>query len=154
VPPSRCPHLYTIGGRCRIATAQNQNRPCTPSTKKRTAGLRLVGRSCKENRQPRTASAATIAIIISLGMAWRVYPGLRLSSVMVFAGTLISILAACWIVSLLLRVKFATGLPGYPWDKTLHLTPIKMTFFDRSLNENARDARFQAVRRNTETPLR
>jgi hypothetical protein len=85
--------------------------------------------------------AATIAILISLGMAWRVYPGLRLSSVMVFVGTLISILAACWIVSLLLRVKFATGLPGHPWYKTLHLTPIRMTFFDRSLNENVRYAR-------------
>lgn len=39
--------------------------------------------------------AATVAVLNSLGMAWRVHPGLSLSSVAVFVGTLISILAAC-----------------------------------------------------------
>lgn len=87
------------------------------------------------------AIAATIAILISLGVAWRVYPGGGLSSVIMFVVALISFSAAGWIASLLLRVKFATGLPGYPWYKTVHLTPIKMTFFDRSLNENVRYAR-------------
>jgi hypothetical protein len=85
--------------------------------------------------------AAAVAVLISFAVAWRVSPGLYLSSVVVFVGTLIGILAAGWIVSLLLRLKFVACLPGYPWYKTLHLTPIKMKFFDRSLNDNVRYAR-------------
>jgi uncharacterized protein (DUF2235 family) len=88
-----------------------------------------------------TSIAAIIAVLISMGTAWRVYPELSFSAVLMFFGALILISTAGWIVSLLLRVKFATGLPGYPWYKTMHLTPIKITFFDRSLNENVRYAR-------------
>jgi Uncharacterized alpha/beta hydrolase domain (DUF2235) len=41
----------------------------------------------------------------------------------------------------LLRLKFVTGLPGYKWWQTLHLTSFKMAFFDRSLNPHVRYAR-------------
>lgn len=41
----------------------------------------------------------------------------------------------------LLRLRWATGLPEHKWYQTLHLTSLKMTFFDRSLNPNVRYAR-------------
>jgi len=41
----------------------------------------------------------------------------------------------------LLRLRWATGLPGFKWYQTIHLTSFKMTFFDRSLNPNVRYAR-------------
>ena len=41
----------------------------------------------------------------------------------------------------LLRLRWVTGLSGYKWYETLHLTSLKMTFFDRSLNPNVRYAR-------------
>lgn len=40
-----------------------------------------------------------------------------------------------------MRVKFATGLPGYKWYQTLHLISFRMAFFDRSLNARVRYAR-------------
>ena len=46
-----------------------------------------------------------------------------------------------YLVYLGLRIKFATGLPGYRWYQTLHLTSFKITFFDRTLNKNVRYAR-------------
>jgi uncharacterized protein (DUF2235 family) len=41
----------------------------------------------------------------------------------------------------LLRLKFTTHLPGYRWYETVHLTGLKMEFFDKSLNRNVRYAR-------------
>lgn len=41
----------------------------------------------------------------------------------------------------LMRLRWVTGLPDYKWYQTLHLTSLKMTFFDRSLNPNVRYAR-------------
>jgi Uncharacterized alpha/beta hydrolase domain (DUF2235) len=43
--------------------------------------------------------------------------------------------------NLLLRLKFVTDLPGHKWYETLHLTGLKMEFFDKSLNGNVRYAR-------------
>lgn len=40
-----------------------------------------------------------------------------------------------------LRLKFVTGLPGFKWYETVHLTGIKMEFFDKTLNKNVRYAR-------------
>ena len=43
--------------------------------------------------------------------------------------------------NLLLRLKFVTGLPGFKWYETMHLTGLKMEFFNRSLNPRVRYAR-------------
>jgi hypothetical protein len=79
--------------------------------------------------------------IVSAGVAYYFAEGFDLRFTAYLVSTFAGLSLIGWIVSLLLRVKFATGLPGYPWYKTLHLTPIKMTFFDRSLNPHVRYAR-------------
>lgn len=58
-----------------------------------------------------------------------------------FIGLSVAIGVAGFLAYLSMRAKFATGLPGIPWYKTLHLTSIKMSFFDRSLNPYVRYAR-------------
>jgi uncharacterized protein (DUF2235 family) len=62
-----------------------------------------------------------------------------------FAAYFVAVLAAFAILGLAtnlsLRLKFVTNLPGHKWYETLHLTGLKMEFFDKSLNRNVRYAR-------------
>src|SRR5207302_1286646 len=82
------------------------------------------------------------AAIVCAGIfTWRMTGVLDLRALSIFAGSLAGISLFGWLASILLRLKFVTGLPGHPWYRTLHLTPVKMTFFDRSLNKNVRYAR-------------
>jgi uncharacterized protein (DUF2235 family) len=41
----------------------------------------------------------------------------------------------------LTRVRVAFDLPGYPWYKTLHLTEMRVNFYDQTLNKNVDFAR-------------
>src|ERR1700686_3967440 len=62
-----------------------------------------------------------------------------------FLGNFVAVLVAFAVLGLatnvLLRLKFVTDLPGHKWYETLHLTGLKMEFFDKSLNRNVRYAR-------------
>lgn len=58
-----------------------------------------------------------------------------------FVASLATIAAAVLAVNIGLRAKFVTDLPGWRWYQTMHLTGIKMAFFDKSLNARVRYAR-------------
>jgi uncharacterized protein (DUF2235 family) len=77
--------------------------------------------------------AATIGWIITRSLQWQFFA---------YFGAALAAFAMMGVaVNLLLRLKFVTGLPGYHWYQTIHLTGLKMEFFDKTLNPNVRYAR-------------
>jgi uncharacterized protein (DUF2235 family) len=46
-----------------------------------------------------------------------------------------------YLANLLTRIRVVFDLPDYPWYRTLHLTEMRMNFYDRSLNRNVSFAR-------------
>ena len=53
----------------------------------------------------------------------------------------ISSVGAASIANLLSRLRWATGLPGVPWWKTVHVTTARMKMYDTELDEEVRFAR-------------
>ena len=85
--------------------------------------------------------AAAIVAMVSAGVAWLAAGAFNLRFLLWFAGTAVGFGLIGYLIYIAIRIKFATGLPGYKWFDTLHLTSFKMAFFDRSLNRNVRYAR-------------
>lgn len=51
-----------------------------------------------------------------------------------FAATAVVAVAAALAAYLATHLKVAFGLPGHPWWTTLHLNPLRMRFYDRTLD--------------------
>lgn len=81
------------------------------------------------------------ALAISALFAWRQAQAFSWQFTAYLSVALLTLAAFGAAVYLLLRLKFVTGLPGFKWYDTVHLTGIKMEFFDKSLNKNVRYAR-------------
>lgn len=81
------------------------------------------------------------AVAMAAGIAWYAVGKFSLLSLGVFIATLAAFVLLGIVTNVLLRLKFATGLPGFRWYQTAHLTSLKMEFFDRSLNPMVRYAR-------------
>lgn len=82
-----------------------------------------------------------LAIILATAIAWYEVGEFGLRYLAVFLLALVGFVALGVAANLFLRLKFVTGLPGFKWSETMHLTPLKMEFFDRSLNPRVRYAR-------------
>jgi hypothetical protein len=87
------------------------------------------------------AGIAAFLVVLSGGVAWSRTGALDGAFALWFLGALGALAAIGYTSYIALRVKFVTGLPGYKWYETLHLTSFKMKFFDRSLNPRVRYAR-------------
>jgi uncharacterized protein (DUF2235 family) len=95
---------------------------------------------------PPAAAFAKIALFVTLlaasaTIAWFLHGALDLILLMWLGSAFTAMVAAIYFIYIALRVKFVTGLPGYSWYETVHLTSFKMAFFDRSLNPHVRYAR-------------
>lgn len=64
-----------------------------------------------------------------------------LSFTWIFGGIIAAAAAAAAIVYLVTHIKFAWNLAGYSFWQTLHLTSLKMKFYDQQLNDNVPYAR-------------
>jgi len=86
------------------------------------------------------AALAVFAILLASIFAWY-KAGFALVFLVYFLGALLLFGTLGLATNLLLRLKFVTGLPRFKWYETMHLTGLKMEFFDRSLNPRVRYAR-------------
>jgi uncharacterized protein (DUF2235 family) len=83
---------------------------------------------------------AILAIVLASMFAWH-ETGFGLPFLGSFLVALLLFATLGFATNVLLRLKFVTGLPGFKWYETMHLTGLKMEFFDRSLNPRVRYAR-------------
>jgi uncharacterized protein (DUF2235 family) len=84
---------------------------------------------------------AIFAIVLAGIFAWYEAGAFGLHFLGYFLTALLLFIALGFATNILLRLKFVTGLPGFKWYETMHLTGLKMEFFDRSLNPRVRYAR-------------
>lgn len=87
------------------------------------------------------AALTILAIVLAGAYAWYEVGAFGIRYLAFFLIAVLAFAALGYITNVLLRLKFATGLPGYSLPQTMHLTGLKMEFFDRSLNPNVRYAR-------------
>jgi uncharacterized protein (DUF2235 family) len=58
-----------------------------------------------------------------------------------FIGLTLAVGVFGYFSNFLTRIRVAFDLPSYPWYKTLHLTEVRMNFYDQTLNKNVDFAR-------------
>lgn len=81
------------------------------------------------------------AIALSMFISWSIVKQISIAFAVCTVLMMIAFTLCGTLINILLRLKFATGLPNFPWYRTMHLTSLKMEFFDRSLNPRVRYAR-------------
>lgn len=86
-------------------------------------------------------AALAATLLFSAGGAWWMVRQFNVEWLLLFVGMFVAIFGAGYLISIVLRLKFVTGLPEHPWYKTIHLTSLRMKFFDRSLHPHVRYAR-------------
>lgn len=87
------------------------------------------------------AALTVFAAMLASIFAWSAAGAFGLLFLGHFLLALLLFAALGFAINILLRLKFVTGLPGFHWHETMHLTGLKMEFFDRSLNPRVRYAR-------------
>jgi uncharacterized protein (DUF2235 family) len=80
----------------------------------------------------------TVLGIALLSLGSLVLPGTYWTWFLLLAGATASV---ALIVNLLSRLKYARGLPGVPWLRTLHLATARMEMYDTELDERVQYAR-------------
>lgn len=87
------------------------------------------------------AGLTLCAFVLAAVTAWLAVGAFDLRYLGAFIATLLIFVVLGIATNILLRLKFATGVPAFKWYETVHLTGLKMEFFDRSLNPRVRYAR-------------
>lgn len=86
-------------------------------------------------------AAALATVFLSLGLATWVSSYFNLGFGASFAISTATLGLSALAAYLTTTLKFTKNLPGVPLLKTVHLTPVKMAFFDNKLNRHVRYAR-------------
>jgi hypothetical protein len=75
-----------------------------------------------------TAVFGLAANALSMVLSWLMVAEINLIFVLYALLALIAFGAVRVVANILLRLKFVTGLPGFPWYSTTHLTSVKIEF--------------------------